>query len=315
MPGFLAFSFVRYLYLKALVSLSRLLIRLLALSPSPRPDYSLHIPSRDKHRTIKVHVYKPPARVEEEAESSKPGPGPVLINLYGSGLVIPLHGLDDDFCRFIAEDTGYVVLDVNYRLAPEYPFPGALHDVEDIVKYVLDHPNEYQASQVSVSGFSSGGTLALAAASTTLPRGTFQSLIAFYPATNLFQDPAARKAPVPGGKDRSPFWTRIFRESYIRGMDPRDPRISPAFADTSNFPANMLFVTGELDASAIEAEELAEKAKSEGQTTGRDVIIRRMKGCGHAFDKKLTGEISVSARNEAYELVAKILKKPAPQQG
>lgn len=301
MAGFLAF--VRYSYLKFLVTFSRLLIKIITPSPSPRPDYLLQLPSRDKHRTIRVHVYKP---YVEDGESSKPAP--VLINLYGSGLAIPFHGIDDGFCRFVTKATGYVVLDVNYRLAPEFPFPAALNDVEDTIQYVLDHPDEYQASQVSVSGFSSGGTLALTA-STTLPRGTFQSLTAFYPATNLFQDPSSRKAPASGGKDRSPFWTRIFRESYIRGMDPRDPRISPAFADTSNFPASMLFVTGELDASAVEAEELAERAKNEGHTDGREVIIRRMKGCGHAFDKKLTGEILVSARNEAYELAAKILKK------
>jgi hypothetical protein len=71
----------------------------------------------------------------------------------------------------------------------------------------------------------------------------------------------------------------------------------------------MLFVTGELDASAIEAEDLANRAKNEGHTIGRDVIIRRMNGCGHAFDKKLTAEISLSAKNETYELAAKILKK------
>ncbi|KAJ5471338.1 carboxylesterase [Penicillium desertorum] len=301
MAGFLAL--VRYPLLKVLVTFSRLLIKLLTSQPSPRPDYLLQVPSRDKHRTIKVHVYKPNVEV---AGSSKPAP--VLINLYGSGLAIPLHGIDDDFCRFVTKATGYVVLDVNYCLAPEYPFPAALNDVEDTIQYVLNHPNEYQASQVSVSGFSSGGTLALAA-SALLPHGTFQSLIAFYPATNLSQDPSLRKAPAPGGKERSSFWTRIFRESYIREMDPRDPRISPAFADTSNFPANMLFVTGELDASAVEAEDLAERAKSEGHATGKEVIIRRMKGCGHAFDKKLTGEILVSARNEAYALAVNILNK------
>lgn len=300
MPGFL--NFLHYLYLKTLVTFARLLIRLLGSSPKPRPDDVLQVLSRDKRRTIKIHVYKP----QEGAGS--PTPAPVLINLYGSGLAIPLHGLDEEFCRFIAKTTGYVVLDVEYCLAPEYPFPTALHDVEDTLKYVLDHPSEYQTAQISISGFSSGGTLALAA-STTLSRGTFQSLIAFYPATNLSQDPALRKAPVPGGKDRSPFWTRIFRESYIRGMDPRDPRISPAFADTANFPDHMLFVTGELDVSAVEAEELAMRAKKDGHTTGREVIIRRMKGCGHAFDKKLTGDIAVSAKSEAYKLAAEMLKK------
>lgn len=102
-----------------------------------------------------------------------------------------------------------------------------------------------------------------------------------------------RKAPAPGGKERPSFWTRVFRESYIRDIDPYDPIISPAFADTSNFPTNMLFVKGELDASALEAEDLAEKAKSEGHADSRDVTLRRMKGCDHAFNKKLTGEILV----------------------
>ncbi|KAJ5288786.1 carboxylesterase [Penicillium angulare] len=296
-------GFIRYLYLKALVAISRFLLKLLAPTPSSKPDFALRIPSRDKSRVIKVHVYKP--RAEENAQSK---PAPVLINLYGSGLAIPLHGADDDFCRLIAATTGHVVLDVNYCLAPEYPFPNALNDIEDALKYVLDRPTEYDPSQISISGFSSGGTLALAA-STILPLGTFQSLIAFYPATNLYQDPSLRKAPVWGGKDRSPFWTKIFRESYIRGMDARDPRISPAFADTTKFPSRILIVTGELDASAVEAEELAEKARDEGRSVGREVVVRRMKGCGHAFDKKLTGETVVSARKETYELAAEVLRK------
>lgn len=307
MAGFLAF--LRNSYLKVLVTFLRLLIKLLISSPSPRPDYLLQIPSRDKHRAINAHVYKP---YVEDARSPKAVP--VLINLHGSGLVLPLHGIDDDFCRFMANSTGYTVLDIKYRLAPEYPFPAALKDVEDTVQYVLDHPDEYETSQVSISGFSSGGTLALAA-STTLPRGTFQSLIGFYPATNLAKDPGLRKAQAPGGKRRSPFWTRIFRESYIRGMDPRDPRISPAFADTGHFPSNMLVVTGELDESAVESEELAERAKSEGNSDGREVIIKRMKGCGHGFDKKTTSELLVTARNEAYELAAQTLKKGQERSG
>jgi acetyl esterase/lipase len=193
-------------------------------------------------------------------------------------------------------------------LAPEHPFPAAVNDVEDAIKYVLNQPEEYNTLQVSVSGFSSGGTLALVAL-TLFPPGTFQSAIAFYPATNLARDPGLRRSPAPNAKPRSPFWTRIFRDAYIGKMDPRDPRISPAFADTSNYPANMLVVTGELDSSALESEELAEKAKTEGAVSGRNVIIRRMKGCGHGFDKKNTDEVCVSAKDETYGLAVDILKK------
>ncbi|KAF7177618.1 hypothetical protein CNMCM7691_005947 [Aspergillus felis] len=282
---------------------------MLASPPRPRPDSVLRIPSRDNRRTIKANVYKP-----SEKHAGSKGPHPVLVNLYGSGLAIPLYGADDGFCRFIAATTGYVVLDVEYRLAPEHPFPAAVHDVEDAVKYVLDRPGEYQTSQVSVSGFSSGGTLALVAP-TLFPRGTFQSVIAFYPATDLARDPSMRKPPAANAKPRSAFWTRIFREAYIGDMDPRDPRISPAYADTSKYPANMLVVTAELDSSALEAEDLAKKAEAEGIASGRNVVIRRMKECGHAFDKKNKDEACVQARDEAYGLAVDMLKKVAGESG
>ncbi|RMZ76050.1 hypothetical protein DV737_g4997, partial [Chaetothyriales sp. CBS 132003] len=298
-------TFVRYLRLKFLISLFRILVRLFAPIPKPKPDSVLGIPSRDSGRTIKAHIYKPSI----ESTGSK-GPNPVLVNLFGSGLAVPLYGMDDGFCRLISSAAGYVVLDVEYRLAPEHPFPAAVNDVEDAVKYVLAHPEEYKTSQVSLSGFSSGGTLALIGP-TLFPPGTFRSATAFYPATNLAKDPGLRKAPSPTAKARSRFWTRIFREAYIRGMDPRDPRISPAYADTSSYPANMLFVTADSDPSALEAEELAKKAEAEGVASGRNVIIQRMKGVGHAFDKKSKDPTSVQARDEAYGLVVELLKKVA----
>ncbi|KIX00566.1 uncharacterized protein Z518_09631 [Rhinocladiella mackenziei CBS 650.93] len=298
-------AFVRYVRLKFLVSFFRLIVKLFASPPTPKPDSVLRIPSRDSRRTIKAYLYKP----STEYAGSR-SPHPALVNLYGSGFALPLHGADDSFCRLVATTTGYVVLDVEYRLGPEFPFPAAVNDVEDAVKYVLDRPEEYKASQVSVSGFSSGGTLALIAP-TPFPPGTFQSVIAFYPATNLARDPSLRKAPAPNAKPRSPVWTRIFRDSYIGEMDPRDPRISPAYADTSNYPTNMLVITGELDSSALEAEELAGKAKTEGATSGRNVILRRMTGCVHGFDKKNTDKVCVRARDEAYGLATDMLKMVA----
>nr|AEN71555.1 carboxylesterase [Aspergillus fumigatus Af293] len=302
-------TFLRYLRLKLLISFYQLIVKILASPPRPRPDSILRIPSRDKGRTINAHLYKPSS---EYARSS--GPRPVLLNFYGSGFAIPLHGADDGFRRFIATTTGYIVLDVEYRLAPEHPFPAAVHDVEDAVKYVLDRPEEYKTSQVSVSGFSSGGTLALVGP-TLFPPGTFQSVVAFYPATDLARDPSLRTAPAPNAKPRSAFWTRIFREAYIGTMDPRDPRISPAYADASMYPTNMLVITAELDSSALEAEDLAKKAEMEGTASGRNVVIRRMKNCGHAFDKKKTDMTCVQARDETYELVGDMLRKVAGESG
>ncbi|KAH8803505.1 putative carboxylesterase [Xylogone sp. PMI_703] len=301
------FAFLRYLRLKLLISLPRLVIKLFGFGLQPRPDSVLWIPSRDKHRAIKAHVYLP----STEGNRGK-SQHPTLINFYGSGFALPLHGLDDNFCRQVATTTNHVVLDVDYRLGPENPFPASVHDVEDAMKYVLARPEEYSASQLSVSGFSAGGTLALVAP-TLFPPGTVRSVTAFYPATDLASDPSLRKSPAAGAKPRSTFWTKIFRRAYIGDMDPRDPRISPAYADVSSYPADMLIVTGELDSSALEAEELAEKAKVEGQADGRNVVIKRMEGCGHAFDKRAKDEYLVKAKDEAYKLATDMLEKIAKE--
>ncbi|KAK1141012.1 hypothetical protein N8T08_009669 [Aspergillus melleus] len=90
-------------------------------------------------------------------ESPSDLPHPVLINLHGSGFVIPAHGSDDAFCRQVSQRTGYLVLDIKYRLSPEHPFPAPVDDVEDVVNWVKSQPNKFDLSRMAISGFSAGG--------------------------------------------------------------------------------------------------------------------------------------------------------------
>jgi acetyl esterase/lipase len=120
-------------------------------------------------------------------------------------------------------------------------------------------------------------------------------------------DPGERKAPVPG-RERPSFWTKVFREAYIRGNDARDPRISPVFAATTNFPQEMLIFTADHDVSATDMEALAERMKTEGHASGRNVVVRRMEDCDHGFDRNKKHENQVEAGREAYAQVATFLK-------
>lgn len=99
---------LHYLRLKLLATLIRLPLALKSLTSTsgPKPDETIQIPSRDSGRGIKAHVYK--AALDKY-------PKPVLINFHGSGFVFPLHGDDDEFCRYISENTSYTVVDVAYR--------------------------------------------------------------------------------------------------------------------------------------------------------------------------------------------------------
>ncbi|KAJ5816326.1 Alpha/beta hydrolase fold-3 [Penicillium robsamsonii] len=267
-----------------------------ARNVSANPDEIHHIKSRDVGRTIKVHLYRP----------SGSGPSPVLINFHGSGFVIPLHGGDDEFCRRVSHETKHTVLDVRYRLAPEHPFPAALNDVEDAIKYVFTCPDKFDLTRVSISGFSAGGNLALVAASSLFPRDTFRSLISIYPVTDLSPDPASKIAPARGDFVIPLPVMRLFDRCYVpSSVDKRDPRISPLFAQVDRFPQRVLMITVDGDTLALEGEELAQKINT---LQGRHVVSERLLGCSHGWDKSTRmGTPQYQAKERAYQLAFDML--------
>lgn len=290
---------IKYLWLKSIVSLMRFLTKIKRGTPPVTVNNRIRIISRDRKRAIKVHVYTP---------STVKDPVPVLINLHGSGFVLPLHGTDDEFCRRVAEETGYTVFDVQYRLAPEWPFPAANEDVEDVVRYVLNHPDNFARDRIAISGFSAGGNLALVAAGCAFPTGTFRSVLAFYPPTDLSIDPGRKIAPDPTGQSIPAPMARLFDSCYIPpGSRTDDPRISPSFASPESFPDNVFIVTGACDTLAPEADALAEKIAA---VAGRHVVHRRYDKCNHAWDKyAVEGSEQHRAKEDSYALALDILRR------
>ncbi|KAL5361278.1 Alpha/Beta hydrolase protein [Aspergillus floccosus] len=290
--------FLTYFYYKILAVILRALV-VRGQRISAKPDSVQQIPSRDTGRAITANVYR---------SASKLSPSPVLLNFHGSGFLIPLHGSDDEFCRRISCETDYTVLDIQYRLAPENPFPAAVHDVEDAVNWVLQHPEDFDLSHVSISGFSAGGNLALGASSCLFPRDTFRSVLAFYPALDLATEPGTKAAPDPTIRPLPAALARLFNRCYIpSGYDARDPRISPYYAAPARFPDRVLMVTAAGDNLALEAEELANKISRE---PGRQVVSQRMQGCRHAWDKNTrVGSIEADAKDKAYSMAVAMLSQ------
>jgi acetyl esterase/lipase len=292
---------LRYLYLKITVTFLRTLFEFTRPAIiAKNPHTSIQIPSRDARRAIAAHLYTRDALPPS-------APRPALINFHGSGFIFPAFGEDDEFCHYVRQNTDYTVIDVQYRLSPENPFPAAVHDVEDVVRWVLGQPDEFDLSRLSVSGFSAGGNLALAASCALLPPHTFRSALAFYPGTDLVKNPDEKIAPDTSGKVIPPRIARFFNNCYVPvGIDARDPRISPRYADPARFPPNLLIITAARDNLAPEAEELASIIQKQ---TDYRVVVRRMEDCEHGFDKRATpGTAHAEAKSTAYSMAVDMLK-------
>lgn len=289
-----------YLYLKLAALVLRALTKL-QWRIAPSPDSIQSIPSRDPGRMIKAHFYQFPGSNSYE-------PRRLLINFHGSGFILPLHGSDDPFCHHISQQTVYSVLDVGYRLAPENPFPAALNDVEDAIQWVLKQPERFAPEALAISGFSAGGNLALVACSHLFPPGTFRTALLFYPSVEYSTNAETMVAPEAGGNSLPTAVVRIFQRCYLQApVDPKDPRISPGFANSSKFPASILIVTAGYDTLAVEAERLAERLREDPK---RHVVAERMENCDHAWDKLVKpGTREWQLKLRAYDLAVDILTR------
>lgn len=107
--------------------------------------------------TAKVRVYQPP-------RTTDCGPLPLALYTHGGGWALGSLDDDDALCRFIARSGPAVVVSVDYRLAPQYPFPAGLEDCMEAVRWSIEHSEELYASPAKLLtvGQSAGGNLAIA---------------------------------------------------------------------------------------------------------------------------------------------------------
>ncbi|KAJ8609568.1 hypothetical protein MRB53_039019 [Persea americana] len=190
----------------------------------------------------------------------------------------------------------YSVLDARYRLAPEHPYPAAIEDVEDMVDWVRKQPERFDTTKLSISGFSAGACFALATAA-SFGRDAFNSIIAFYPVTDLSLPPSSKRPPEEGGRPIPRFLARSSIKSLLRhGGSVRDPRVSPSHADAEKFPDRMLMITAGQDNLALEAEALAAKVAA---LPGRHVVCKRMSGSGAMHLTRLRTMLSTKRRHES----------------
>lgn len=218
---------------------------------------------------------------------SKEGIYPLLIFFHGGGFVTGNINSYSKVCTHMANLTKHIVLSVDYRLAPEHPFPAGLEDCYAVVKEVMASTLLFNhvIEDITLIGDSAGANLAAAVSLLARDRGAFKisKQILLYPSTyNDHSDASPYPSVKENGYDYLLTQKRMkdYIDLYIRDKaDLQNPYVAPLLAkDLSNQP-DTLIITAEYDLLRDEGEAYGEKLRA----AGNKVQIHRIPDAIHGF--------------------------------
>lgn len=153
---------------------------------------------------------------------------PLLIYLHGGGWTFGSLNSCGRFCNAMAASGRMKVLAVDYRLAPEHPFPAGLDDCVEAICYAREHAAclGIDPERISVGGDSSGGNLAIASALHPSCGGLVYSLLLFYPVTKAYNDGSRSWERYGHGFGLDAGIMEDFNRAYVGSADPMDVQIS-----------------------------------------------------------------------------------------
>ncbi|MDH3686569.1 MAG: alpha/beta hydrolase [Myxococcales bacterium] len=232
-----------------------------------------------------------------------PTPAPVLVYLHGGGWVMMSPDSHARIAKELAVAAGAIVVSVEYRLAPEHPYPAPLDDALAAFRWVRAHAHELggDPTRVGLGGDSAGGNLTAAATLRLLanaeapPRAT----LLICPVTDAALDTGSFRRLAPDDPVLDGDLMRFFRDSYVTREQWEDPFVSPLRARLDDFPPACL-LAAELDPLCDDALLFSERLDA----AGRPSTLLRYPGLPHDF--MLFPGISANAR--AFEEMGAFLR-------
>jgi acetyl esterase len=256
----------------------------------PLPVEDLEIPGPSG--PLGARLYIPPQQ--------GPEPRPLVVFYHGGGWVVGDLDTHDSACRFLALSSGAEILSIDYRLAPEHPFPAAVEDSVEAFRWAVAEATELGAdpARVAVCGDSAGGDLAAVVSLLTRdddgPKPAMQALL--YPVTDAIGGQESRRLFAEGflltAKDME--W---FEGHYLQGANAdTDPRASVfRTEDLHGLPPAYICTAG-MDPLRDEGEGYAARLRE----AGNQVALRRHPGLVHTFANMTA--VSRTARAAMHEL-------------
>jgi acetyl esterase len=243
-----------------------------------------------KGRKIRLRLYRP---------KGASGPLPVMLYFHGGGWVIGNIDTHDRYVCALTRESGVAYLGVDYRLAPEHPYPAAIEDAFDSLQWIHDHAESLNLdkTKIGVSGDSAGGQLTAACTFLARQRGgppiAFQLLI--YPLTDCdFTRPSYHRWD--GLLLTTPYMQWLWRQWCGDTLPIHDPLATPLREkDLANLPPAYV-VTCEYDILRDEGELYAMRLMDASVPT----TLRRVPKVTHPFFRAMN--VSPYIRDEVREM-------------
>lgn len=216
--------------------------------------------------------------------------GFLFINIHGGGFVRPHSRFDSAYCATLVKRLGCTLIDVDYRLAPEYPYPTGLNDAYDVYKWALSHAMELGVSEnrIVVGGNSSGGQFSAAIPMIAQKQNDPMpaACVMLYPvcSINTIED-LTEEIDLSDVANRGRLYNLLY---CTKDSDFDDSCVSLLKAtpeELKQFP-DLILATGGLDPLAADAETFARNVAS---ASGSRVVMKRFLNSRHGFLNRCMG--------------------------
>jgi Esterase/lipase len=260
--------------------------------------------SNIKNATIEVNSEKIPVRIYTPEGGTKL---PIIIYSHGGFWIAGNLDTVDSICRKLSQNTKAIVVSIDYRLAPENPFPAGVNDVYNVLQWTYKNAENINGNKnrIALAGDSAGGNLSAAASSMSRdkdgPHIACQVLI--YPSTNIYELNSNSWSYFANDFNLSKEDMEKYIKLYVpKKEDRKNPYASPLLAKNFNKLPDTLVITAEIDPLRDEGEAYANKLKA----AGIQAEITRYEGVPHGF---ITMNNITNKADEALNQISLYLQK------